>query len=72
MEKHEKLTPNMIEKMNRVIPEARRHLSQAFRSELKVDRGGAGLDFGQPLPSASDRSDELVSGIGADRAGFGL
>jgi imidazolonepropionase-like amidohydrolase len=39
MEKHEKLTPNMVEKMNRVIPEAQRHLSRAFRSELKVAFG---------------------------------
>ena len=39
MEKHDKLTPNMIEKMNKVIPEARQHLSHAFRSELKVAFG---------------------------------
>jgi imidazolonepropionase-like amidohydrolase len=39
MEKHDKLTPNMIEKMNRVLPEARKHLSHAFQSELKVAFG---------------------------------
>jgi Amidohydrolase family len=40
MEKHEKLTPNMIKKMYRVLPKARENLSRAFDSkDLKVAFG---------------------------------
>jgi hypothetical protein len=36
-----------------------------------VDRCGTGFDFGQPLPSPCDRSDELDPGIGTDREDCG-
>jgi hypothetical protein len=37
-----------------------------------VDRRGTGIDFGQPLPSPCDCSDELDRGVSADREGLWL
>jgi imidazolonepropionase-like amidohydrolase len=39
LEKHEKLTPNMIKKMYQVLPQARKNLSYAFSKDLKVAFG---------------------------------
>jgi hypothetical protein len=52
-----------------------RHADVALATGLPrgdaVDRRGTGFDFGQPLPSPYDRSDELNPGIGADREDCG-
>jgi hypothetical protein len=48
-----------------------RHIDVALAAGLPrgdaVDCCGAGLDLGQPLPSARDGGDELDPGVGADR-----
>ena len=53
-----------------------RHMDVALAAGLSrsdaFDGNGPGFDFGQPPPPARYGGDELGSGVGADRMGFGL